>query len=125
MFVGQLDRVFSQQMLVFTTLINASSCRNWDMGKGFENDLPKENVLACSLRESCEAATKVVGLAGPHSVQGGISETQIQAWQHDPTQASAPFPFQFIYVNELLKNLLPLDCKLSGSPGQPCSWLHL
>lgn len=78
MFVGQLDGVRSEQMPVFTTLINASSWRAWDLGKGFE-DLPKENVLACSVCESCEAVTKVVGLTESHCPGRKIKGTQIQA----------------------------------------------
>jgi len=49
LFVGQLDQVCAEQMLSFTILINTGSWRDWEMGKGFEKDLPKENQLACTL----------------------------------------------------------------------------
>lgn len=68
MFVGQLDQLRSQQMPVFTTLINTGSWRNWEMGKGLEKDLPKENLLTCALRESCEAACKAVDPPDSHSL---------------------------------------------------------
>ena len=49
LFTGQLDQVCAEQMLSFTILINTGSWRDWEMGKGFEKDLPKENQLACTL----------------------------------------------------------------------------
>lgn len=48
LFTGQLDQVWAEQMLSFTTLINTGSWRDWEMGKGFEKDLPKENQLVCT-----------------------------------------------------------------------------
>lgn len=68
MFVGQLDQLCSQQMPVFTTLINTGSWRNWEMGKGLEKDLPKENLFTCALCESCEAVGKAVGPTDSHSL---------------------------------------------------------
>lgn len=56
--VGQPDGVCSEQMLVLAMLINASCWRNCSTGKAFEEDLPRGNLLACSLCESCEAATR-------------------------------------------------------------------
>lgn len=55
-------------MLVFTTLINTGSWRNQEMGKGFEKHLPKENLLTCALRGSCEAVCKAVGLTDSHTL---------------------------------------------------------
>lgn len=38
------------------------------MGKGFEKHLPKENLLTCALRGSCEAVCKAVGLTDSHTL---------------------------------------------------------
>lgn len=70
MFVGQLDQFCSQQMLMFATLINIGSWRGQEMGRGFEQHLPKERLLVCAPCRSCEAVCEAVGLMASHSLSG-------------------------------------------------------